>query len=102
MEKDFRNRISKLLLGFGIPPSLLGFEYIIEAVAVWEPCKPTMAIYKAIAEKYNSEPLRVERCIRHALDKMSNEAQNSYFKGIKASNGNCIAYIYWKESEELK
>lgn len=102
MEKDFRKRIGNLLISLGIPPSLLGFEYLIEAVTIWESRKPTMAIYKAIAEKYKSEPLRVERCIRHALDKMSNEAQNSYFKGIKASNGNCIAYIYWKESEELK
>lgn len=67
-------RIKNLLKRLGISPSLKGFEYIAEAVAmVYENSDivrggTTKILYPEIAKKFSDTPMRTERAIRHAIE----------------------------------
>ena len=56
----------------GVPPHLLGYEYLGEAIElVLEDRKlrhKTVKIYHHIAQKFNSTYARVERAMRHAIE----------------------------------
>ncbi len=67
------NRIHNELLKIGIPPNLLGYAYVIEAMQLIlsNPSYMhliTKCLYVDIARKHNSTPQRVERAIRHAIN----------------------------------
>lgn len=94
-----KRKIGDLLISFGISPSHFGFNYIIEAVLLWDGKTPTTKIYEKVAEKYGTNSRSTERCIRHAFGNMSKDAKDNYFKGIKERNGDYIAYINWRECE---
>lgn len=62
----------KLLLHIGIPPHVLGYEYIICALELIAQNPDllhnvTKGLYIDIAIKQSSTPTRVERAIRHAI-----------------------------------
>lgn len=67
------NIIHETLLSIGIPPNLLGYMYLVEAIQMIL-LKPlylhnvTKGLYIDIARKYDSTPQRVERAIRHAIN----------------------------------
>lgn len=66
--------ISKILLLFGITPNLKGYHYIMEAVQLGMKDKDvftmlTSHLYYPVAKKYNTTPQKVERCVRHAIEK---------------------------------
>lgn len=85
--------LSDILKEIGVDPSLNGHKYIKEAILIAH-CTPdsmkaiTKQLNPAIAKKFNTTPSRVERCIRHAVEKCfsctSPEARAKYF-------GNCIS-----------
>ena len=85
--------LSDILKEIGVDPSLKGYSYIKEAILTAH-CTPdimkaiTKELHPTIAEKFNTTPSRVERCIRHAIEKCFNdtspEARAKYF-------GNCIS-----------
>lgn len=67
------NIIHDILLSIGIPPNLLGYMYIAEAIQMilLNPLYLngiTKGLYIDIARKYSSTPQRVERAIRHAIN----------------------------------
>lgn len=68
-----RKAVSELLMEAGMSPSLRGFDYIIDALELIDSDRGflysvTKLLYPAIAEKHNSTPARVGRCIKHAID----------------------------------
>ncbi|MGN0338498.1 MAG: sporulation initiation factor Spo0A C-terminal domain-containing protein [Lachnospiraceae bacterium] len=64
--------IENTLLMIGMPPHLLGYNYILSALDMIT-CNPeylhriTKGLYFDIAAKYNTTPSRVERAMRHAI-----------------------------------
>lgn len=67
------NSIHEILLSIGIPPNLLGYLYLVEALQLillnpFYLSHITKGLYIDIARKYNSTPQRVERAIRHAIN----------------------------------
>ena len=67
------NVIHDILLSIGIPPNLLGYLYIVEALqmVLLNPMYMnhiTKGLYIDIAKKYGASAQRVERAIRHAIN----------------------------------
>lgn len=77
-------KMDNLLLELGHDDFNLGTAYIRQAVMIYEPGRLlTKEIYPAIAKQRHSTAARVERCMRHSIDKAwrrgSVEAQHRYF-----------------------
>lgn len=77
---------NKLLLEVGVSPDLSGYRYLVEAINTTkenminnEIYKITM-LYKDIGKKFHTTGTRVERAIRHAVEK------NILFKQLSASD----------------
>ena len=69
-----RKDISSLLLKLGVSPSHQGFGYIIECVKMVDKNKEliysvTTKLLPEVAEKFGTTPERVEKNIRHAIQK---------------------------------
>lgn len=67
------NIIHEILLSIGIPPNLLGYMYLVEAMQMilLNPLylhNITKGLYIDIAKKCSTKPQRVERAIRHAIN----------------------------------
>lgn len=63
----------ELLLRIGVPPHIYGYAYIIYAIELilFDPDllhHVTKGLYIDIASKFNTNPSRVERAIRHAIN----------------------------------
>ena len=72
---DMDRRIADMLLSCGITPHIKGYGYIREAIRIIHDASPrrtlkiTRELYPMIAEIYDTTPSRVERAIRHAIEK---------------------------------
>lgn len=71
--ETLEKKISEKLRGLGIPPQLLGYRYLLEALMLIESdptyiVRTTRRLYPEIAKKYNSTPYKVERAIRRAIE----------------------------------
>lgn len=84
----YRKDVYEILKEIGIPFHILGFKYIQDAVLIvkkdpYKMNKFTWIVYQEIADKYESSPNRVERAIRHAIEKAftngNYEEINKYF-----------------------
>lgn len=63
---------STALKQVGIPPHILGYDYLGEAIEIVLADRKqlhsvTKELYPNIAKKFNSTPSRVERAMRHAI-----------------------------------
>lgn len=98
-------KLDQIMLELGFPEVLLGTDYLREAVRQYAAGKTQIAmeVYPAVAEKFMSMPARVERGMRHAIERAwergSLDAQKRYFgwsisaaKG-KPTVGECIARL---------
>lgn len=70
-------RISQLLQGLGIPMHIKGFLYIKTAIKLLQSNESllfavTKELYPTIAEAHATTDSRVERAIRHAIEKAAN------------------------------
>jgi two-component system response regulator (stage 0 sporulation protein A) len=68
-----KTTVQNTLINLGVPPSLLGFSYITDAILlVYDhpeyKHQVTKKLYPEVAEKGNSTSGRVERAMRHAID----------------------------------
>lgn len=75
--ENLQVRITKLLMGVGVNPGILGYKYLrsgIEKVYTDDEIiqRMTKGLYPAIAEEHNTTPSRVERAIRHAIEQAFN------------------------------
>ena len=69
-----------VLIKLGLKPHISGFDYTIEAIKLPSNTKK-MTIYKEVAQKFDTTPSRVERCIRHCKDtKEDSTLWTSYFE----------------------
>ena len=69
MNKQTSNALKKA----GIPPHILGYDYLGEAIEIVLSDRSklhavTKELYPSIAKKFDSRPSRVERAIRHAVE----------------------------------
>ena len=66
-----REKIEDVLLAMGVPAGIKGFNYIADAVEIFDKrgtnISITKELYPAIAKKSNATPSRAERAIRHAF-----------------------------------
>lgn len=70
--------VSDMLKEVGVDPSLKGYRYLLDAILIaFEGPKKLHAItkdlYPTIAERNETKASRVERCIRHSIEKCFNE-----------------------------
>lgn len=76
-----RNKVENILSEIGIPASVKGFDYIVDAMEVFEEhgykVSVTKFLYPEIAKRNNSVSSRVERAIRHALE-IANSTRGDY------------------------
>lgn len=88
MDNIMEEKINKYLLEKDFNPAFCGFNYIKEAIKIVKSnyihLSITKDIYPKIAEKYNTTIQRVERGIRHIIEK-------SHMAGFK--NFECICRI---------
>lgn len=71
---EFEIKVTDIVLSLGIPANIKGFTYIREAllVCIVEPDKVTYVtkcLYPELASKFKTTPSRVERAIRHAIER---------------------------------
>ena len=106
-----RTHIENILLQMGVPASIGGFRYIIDAMFFLEQegtedLKYTY-LYHLIAKKHNSTVARVERAIRHAFSvartkNADREMVEHYIGFIHKTNASSLKmfYLRLKENEE--
>lgn len=68
------DEIIELMLDLGFSPHILGFNYVAESIRMTVEdtnlvLKATKDLYPAIGTKYSTSATRVERCIRHAIER---------------------------------
>lgn len=67
-----RAKIEDTLLAMGVPAGIKGFNYIADAIEIFDERGMNISITKelhpAIAKKNNTTPSRAERAIRHAFE----------------------------------
>ena len=73
MGNQLAREVTNIIQEIGIPPHLLGYQYLREAIlAVIDNIEllnaVTTKLYPLIAEKYHSSATRVERAMRHAIE----------------------------------
>jgi len=100
---DIETVVTELMRSVGIPPHMMGYQYIREAVIqiVNSPSvfnSMTKVLYPAVAKKYNSTPQRVERAIRNAIDSAWSKAspeqiESTFGHRNKPTNSEFIAMI---------
>lgn len=76
-----RNKVENILFKIGIPTNVKGFDYIADAMEVFEEnghrISITKCLYPEIAKRNDTTPSRVERAIRHALE-IANSTRGDY------------------------
>lgn len=97
-----RQKIEDVLIKMGIPVSIKGFQYIVDAVLIWDSkknIKLTSYLYPEIAKLNDDAPNRVERAIRHAFEvargKRGNKEAVEYYIGMNnAPNSESLAMLH--------
>ena len=111
--KEMIYKTEDKLLEIGIDPSLSGFRYIVDCVVY---CllhcvnvgniSVTNELYPTVAQQNKTSALRVERCIRVAIEKAFSNTTNfpkaliSVASG-KVTNGTFIAYVVLMMQREI-
>ena len=69
--------VVEYLLNIGLSPALSGFRYATTAVMIWLDtyatkghCSMTKEVYPKVAKEYGTTASRVERAMRHAVERM--------------------------------
>jgi len=80
-------RIMDILKKVGMPPSLIGHNYAVQAVkfAIADPSylrDITKRLYPDIAVMYGTTPSRVERAIRHAIEVVFDRGDMDYIVSV--------------------
>lgn len=74
-----KDKIRKFVRGLGLTPDIKGYKYIISSIEIL--CEDmdslmTKEVYPTVAKTYNTTSVRVERVIRHAVDKLFNSYES--------------------------
>lgn len=96
-----RAKIEDVLLAMGVPAGIKGFNYIADAIEIFDErgtnIKITKELYLAVAKKNETTPSRVERVIRHAFEvvryKGNKEAVNKYIGNVNCNNSSSLKQL---------
>lgn len=104
-----RAKIEDTLLTMGVPAGIKGFNYIADAVEIFDErgtnISITKELYPAIAEKNDTTPSRVERAIRHAFECVRSyrgnpEVINHYIGMDNCENSSSLKMLYIRIKQE--
>lgn len=104
-----REKIEDVLLAMGVPAGILGFNYIADAIEIFDERGTniyiTKELYPAIAKKNNATISRVERAIRHALEvvrsyKGNPDVVNHYIGMDNCENSSSLKTLYIRIKQE--
>ena len=102
-----KNKAVNALIEMGMPANVKGFQYITDAMVLFEEDRAwrlkLTALYYKIAEMNGTTPSRVERAIRHAFSIVLTsgylEAVEKYLTLQKTTNGNLLATFFFRLSQ---
>lgn len=103
-----KNKAINALLEMGMPTGIKGFDYIVDAMCLFEEDiewkHKISALYRKIAQIHGAPEKSVERCIRHAfsalLIKGNQKAIRKYLGDQKPTNSNLLSILYLRLSQE--
>jgi type I site-specific restriction-modification system R (restriction) subunit len=94
-----KERTYDALIDFGIDPSKKGFNYIVDAVELFDPDKKACEMYEEIAKLHATSAANVERAMRYAFSSMDYKSEMvKEFFGKKFTNIGYISILRWKLS----
>lgn len=114
MKKVLKENIRGTLFDMNVPPNLLGFKYIENALLICiengdDYSGHLKCLYDEIAQMYDTTPCSVERCIRNAIalcwQQGSNKTINILFRNMneRPTNSQFISRLYYyMDSPEIK
>lgn len=71
--------VEKILIDNKVYPSTIGFNYFVEAVHLAEKGETNMTeIYKKIAKKYNTNPIKVEKDMRTVKNRIGGKVISNF------------------------
>lgn len=106
-----RAKIEDVLLAMGVPAGINGFNYIADAVEIFDErgtnISITKELYPAIAKKNNATSSRVERAIRHAFERVRSyrgnpEVINHYIGMDNCENSSSLKTLYIRIKQECE
>lgn len=98
-----KEKIEDALLAMGVPAGIKGFNYIADAIQIFDEMGTNISItkelYPAIAKKNNTTPSRVESSIRHAFEvvrscKGNPEVVEKYIGFTNCNNSSSLKQLY--------
>lgn len=103
-----KNKAINALIKMGMPVNIKGFDYIVEAMCLFESPQwkneKQMEIYYKIALLHETTPVRVERAIRHAFTtiyKPGNEVMiERYLTFQNRTNKNLLHVLHFRLTQE--
>ena len=103
-----KNKAIKALIEMGMPANIKGFQYIVEAMELFEADEiwstKLSILYLKLSKMYSTTPGAVERSIRHAfsivLERGNLEAVETYLTLNSPTNGNLLNTFFLKLSLE--
>ena len=104
-----RAKIEDALLAMGVPAGIKGFNYISDAIQIFDErgtnISITKELYPEIAERNGTTPSRVERAIRHAFERVRSyrgnpEIINHYIGMDNCENSSSLKTLYIRIKQE--
>lgn len=103
-----KNKAINTLIEMGMPADIKGFQYIVDAMRLFEDEKyrtgKITALYFEIAQMNNTTISRVERAIRHAFEVVMTKGDlvqvKKYLTLQNTTNGNLLHVFYLRLSQE--
>lgn len=103
-----KNKAINALLEMGMPADIKGFQYIVDAMLMFEDKEirtgKITALYYEIGKKNNTTASRVERAIRHAfgivLSFGKHKSVEKYLAFHNTTNGNLLHVLYLRLTQE--
>lgn len=104
-----RSKIEDLLLTMGVPAGIKGFNYIADAIEIFDEkgtdISITKELYPTIAKKNNTTPSRAERAIRHAFEvarspKGNYDVVEKYIGFMNCENSSSLVMLYKRIKQE--
>lgn len=85
MEEQYDFDVYNFLIKKGLPPHFKGFKYIYDAITCFTTDFDTDNLYERIANKNNTTPVCVKRCIQHVKKhvNMSSVVNLQYILNLK-------------------
>lgn len=106
-----RAKIEDVLLAMGVPAGIKGFNYIADAIEIFDErgtnISITKELYPTIAKKNGTTPSRAERAIRHAFDVARSPKGNygvveKYIGFMNCENSSSLVMLYKRIKQECE